>query len=64
MKAVAFIEQFPEASPVSAGHVRKKVLRKPFEYTLFYVVETERIRILSVAHHRRRPGYWQERLKP
>jgi len=64
MRAVAFIEQFPEGSPISSGQVRKKVLRKPFEYTLFYVVEPERIRILSVAHHKRRPGYWRERLKP
>jgi toxin ParE1/3/4 len=60
-KAVAFIEQFPEASPVSSGRVRKKVLRKPFEYTLFYVIEEERIRILSVAHQKRRPGYWADR---
>ena len=61
-RAVAFIEQFPEASPISSGEVRKKVLRKPFEYTLFYVVEEERIRVLSVAHQKRRPGYWAHRL--
>jgi len=61
-RAVAFIEQFPEASPISSGQVRKKVLRKPFEYTLFYVIEEERIRILSVAHQKRRPGYWANRI--
>lgn len=61
-RAVVFIEQFPEASPISSGQVRKKVLRKPFEYTLFYVIEEERIRILSVAHQKRRPGYWSDRI--
>lgn len=62
MRAVAFIEQFPEGSPISSGQVRKKVLRKPFEYTLFYVIEEERIRVLSVAHQKRRPGYWVDRI--
>jgi plasmid stabilization system protein ParE len=60
-RAVAFIERFPEASPIAEGTVRRKVLRKPFEYSLFYVVEPDRIRILAVAHHRRDPVYWTGR---
>ena len=41
--------------------MRRKILRKPFEYSLFYVIEPDRIRIVAVAHHRRDPGYWTGR---
>jgi hypothetical protein len=27
-------------------------------YSLFFKVDTDEVVILSVAHHRRRPGYW------
>jgi hypothetical protein len=33
-----------------------------FLHLLFYRVERERIFIVAVAHHRRRPGYWRSRL--
>ncbi len=62
IRGVAFIERFPEASPVIGGEVRRLVLRRPFEYSIFYVVEPDRIRILAVAHHRQEPGYWRDRL--
>ncbi len=53
-RAVAFIEQFPEASPVSSGRVRKKVLRKPFEYTLF--MSSKRNASGSFPSHTKRDG--------
>jgi plasmid stabilization system protein ParE len=61
-RGVAWIVEHPEASPVARGQVRRKVLRRPFPYSLFYVIETDRIRVLAVAHHKRRPGYWAHRL--
>ena len=60
-RAVAFIVEHAEASPASLGNVRRKVLLR-FPYSLFYAVEKDRIRILAVAHHKRRPGYWAHRL--
>jgi mRNA-degrading endonuclease RelE of RelBE toxin-antitoxin system len=33
-----------------------------FSYNLVYVVESDEIVILAVAHHKRRPGYWRGRL--
>ncbi len=56
-RAVAFIERFPEAAPISIGNLRRKTLRKPFD-TLFYAIEPDRIRIAAVAHHRREPSYF------
>ncbi|MBA3346286.1 MAG: type II toxin-antitoxin system RelE/ParE family toxin [Gemmatimonadales bacterium] len=32
-----------------------------FPYSLLYRIETDRIYVLAVMHHRRRPGYWTDR---
>ena len=44
---------------VSANLRRALLLRFPF--SLSYSVEADEILIVSVAHHRRRPGYWRSR---
>ena len=33
-----------------------------FPFSLIYSVERDRIWIVAVSHHHRRPGYWRERL--
>lgn len=45
--------------PVTQG-VRRMLLRR-FPYSVFYRVHSDRIHVLSLAHHRRRPGYWKDR---
>lgn len=61
-RGIAFIVENPEGAPViSAEGVRRKVLAR-FPYSLLYLVEPERIRIVTVMHHKRRPGYWTDRL--
>ena len=32
-----------------------------FPYSVIYAVAGEEIRVLAVAHHSRRPGYWRKR---
>jgi toxin ParE1/3/4 len=59
--AVAYIEEFPESSPVIDCAVRRKVLVK-FPYDLFYAFEKSEVAILSVAHESRRPGFWRGRI--
>ena len=59
--AVNFLRRFPLAAPVLDDGVRKYVVRK-FPYNLLYSVEDDYIFILAVAHHKRRPGYWIDRL--
>ena len=51
----------PEAFQLIADHVRRKLLRR-FPYSILYAIEPDRIRVLAVAHHRRRPGYWLHRV--
>mgnify|MGYP001052185942 CR=1 FL=1 len=32
-----------------------------FPYRIVYVVESTRLRVLAIAHHKRKPGYWNYR---
>jgi plasmid stabilization system protein ParE len=58
--ALAQLEAFPEASePLRAG-LRRRLLHT-FPYALLYSLRTDEIRILAVAHQRRRPFYWEDR---
>ena len=34
-----------------------------YPYSLVYFVEEDIIRVVAVAHDKRRPGYWQKRLR-
>ena len=52
--------------PTSAGfligkRVRKIVL-KPFDYGLLYFAHNHVIYVVAVAHNKRRPDYWRDRL--
>ena len=60
-RAEKLIMEFPESAAEIAPAIRKRVLRK-FRYSLIYTIEEDSLLILAVAHHRRRPGYWIERL--
>lgn len=55
--AIDSIVQFPAASQVLRGRVRRKVLHK-FPYSVLYSVRPDEIRILAVAHQKKRPFYW------
>ncbi|MEQ1737245.1 MAG: hypothetical protein ABL886_12675 [Rhodoglobus sp.] len=59
------IRRHPTAWPVWPGHpdVRRRVLRR-FPYSVISLLERDEITIVAVAHHRRRPGYWLQRLRP
>ena len=59
-RALAQVTDFPDAAaPVRAG-VHRRLLRK-FPYALLYSLRADEIRILAVAHQKRRPFYWHGR---
>ncbi len=58
--AIDKISYFPYANPIIKGRIRKKDHNR-FPYSLFYSIKVEEIRILAVAHHKRRPFYWVRR---
>ncbi len=59
-KALTQISDFPNAVPLVRGKIRKKIMPS-FPYSFLYSVKVDQIRILAVAHHKRRPFYWRTR---
>jgi toxin ParE1/3/4 len=60
-EAVDKVVENPEAYQLVGDEVRHKLLSR-FPYSVLYVIEPDRIRIVAVAHQKRRPGYWSYRL--
>ncbi|HEX2078633.1 MAG TPA: type II toxin-antitoxin system RelE/ParE family toxin [Longimicrobium sp.] len=59
--AVQHAVEHPErGSPYLFG--TRRIVLDRFRYSVVYVVRSERVAIIAVAHHRRRPGYWRRRL--
>ncbi len=59
-RAVTQILAYPEAALLVNRTVRKKLIRR-FPYSIMYSLRTEGIRILAIAHQKRRPFYWRGR---
>jgi plasmid stabilization system protein ParE len=59
-RALAQVLAFPEAAEPLRDGVRRRLLHT-FPYSLFYSVQAQEVRILAVAHQRRRPFYWEDR---
>ena len=61
-RAFASVLAFPEACPGGRRSLRIKVL-EAFPYSVHYAILTDEVvLVLSLAHHSRRPFYWDERL--
>jgi len=59
-QALTQIVEFPEAAAPVRDRTRRKVLLG-YPYSLMYSVTESAIRVLAVAHHKRRPFYWRGR---
>jgi plasmid stabilization system protein ParE len=59
-RTIDLIRRRPELGAPAPRTTRKLTLRQ-FRYNIIYRVEPEAVRILAVAHHHRRPGYWAHR---
>lgn len=57
------IGEHPNLNAEIEPGVRRAFLRG-FPYALVYTVESDRVLVLAVMHHRRRPGYWKDRGRP
>jgi plasmid stabilization system protein ParE len=44
------------------GDGTRRVLLQGFPFSLIYEVAASEILVVAVAHHRRRPNYWRDRL--
>lgn len=61
-RAERLVGEFPEASEEIRPGIRKRLVRT-FRFSLVYAIQPEEIVIIAVAHPRRRPGYWTNRLR-
>jgi plasmid stabilization system protein ParE len=62
--AVFEIAEVPAAWPISrlSTRVRSRALGS-IHHSIFYLVEPEQIVIVAIAHMKRRPGYWLDRVQ-
>jgi len=54
---------FPRLQDVSASHEVRRALLARFPYAIVFLVRREEVRVLAVAHVKRRPGYWLSRIR-
>ena len=59
-RSTAAIIEYPEASPIVRGTVRRRLCDR-FPYALLYEQHVAEIRVLAVMHLKRRPNYWISR---
>lgn len=43
------------------GHPYRKYVLRRFPFVIFFVIDVEVIRVVAIAHAKRRPGYWLSR---
>lgn len=60
-RAVDWVASHPARWPEYA-HGTRRFLMHRFPFALIYRELPTRIQVLAVAHTRRRPGYWKERV--
>jgi hypothetical protein len=55
---------FPRLQGVDATLEIRRALLDRFPYALVFLVQEEEVRVLAVAHAKRRPEYWLNRIRP
>ena len=65
-EAVGQVAQYPQAQALAPGVPRglgvRRLMVRRFPFSLVFVELPDEVRIVAVAHVRRRPGYWRVRL--
>jgi toxin ParE1/3/4 len=56
-RALALLCEYPRLAAVWTVNRRRFPLRR-FPYSIIYYIRGEELRVVALAHHRRRPGYW------
>ena len=61
-RSVDTVKRFPERWPLCEDGTRRYLTHR-FPYLVVYMYLHKRIWIISIAHCKRRPGYWRDRIK-
>src|ERR1700737_2576238 len=62
-RVVDVLREHPTSGYVVGQGLRRTLLRR-FPFNLFYSIETDGILVVAIAHQRRRPDYWKDRIVP
>jgi len=60
-RAIHAISTAPETWPIITGHMRRRLIRR-FPCCVLYRNDPDEIVIVAVAHLRKKPGYWKNRV--
>jgi plasmid stabilization system protein ParE len=60
---LGLVATHPDLGHLDARGVRRFGLKR-FPFDLVYRVDGDRLVVVALVHHRRRPGYWMRRLNP
>lgn len=60
-RAIDMIVKAPQRWPASSNGIRRFLLQK-FPFAIVYRELPEIIQVLAIAHTRRKPGYWKQRV--
>jgi plasmid stabilization system protein ParE len=60
-QAINSLSAYPQAGEAVAPRLRRMLLHR-FPFSAIYSVETDVILVIAIAHHGRRPRYWQSRV--
>jgi toxin ParE1/3/4 len=55
-RALELLCEFPKLAPIWKADRRRFPLRR-FPYSIIYYVKGEELRVIALAHHRRKPNY-------
>lgn len=61
--AISLIKEAPDTFPLADHGTRKFILQR-FPFSIFYRTDETEIVIVAVAHQKRRPNYWSNRVMP
>ena len=59
-RSARLLGEYPKLGTTWRGRIRRLPLRR-FPYSIVYSLSQAEVRILAVAHQRRRPGFWRGR---
>jgi len=59
---MAQVCEAPHRYPIEKGSDIRRIKMKRFPYTVHFREVSGSVKVLAIAHHRRRPGYWLGRL--
>lgn len=60
MHSLRLIGEHPNLGSPAGGQTRSLVVHR-YPYSVIYRIEANNLRVLAIANHSRRPGYWAER---